>query len=366
MLPAANRGTGQNVGFPDTCNTPVGTATVPIPYPNTASHGSSSGFANMVNISGMNALCQKSTISSTSGDEAGTASATKGTGAFSLGSVIVFIEGTPAITLSSLTSGNNMNNSVGAVVVPAVTNVFFTYQASPDDHRATALALADAMSASAEVLAESASSSNEVLVLGISRFTLDVVSRVAASCGSRASSPAGLVLDLSGCPGGDLDAALRLADAFVPRGTHLGTLVDDDGDRRALRARSEAFSTLPLVLVVDAKTASAAEVFAAALSALGRATIVGERTYGKGRASAVRPVGLGAELVAEARYVDPEGAEIDAVGVLPHILIDGRVDGGAARDSALAAAVDLLRAATPEPSCTSRGAPEAAREAPAG
>ncbi len=93
MLAASNRSGGQNFGFPDVCNTPVGSATVPLPYPNFAAHAQATGFATTVKIENMNALTLSASIPQTTGDEGGTAhSAFMQKGQFTTGSSIVFIE----------------------------------------------------------------------------------------------------------------------------------------------------------------------------------------------------------------------------------------------------------------------------------
>jgi carboxyl-terminal processing protease len=94
-----------------------------------------------------------------------------------------------------------------------------------------------------------------------------------------------LVIDLRGCPGGDLEAAYDLAADFLPRGSVLGRVVDADGDEREYVAERDRRYELPVVLWVDGQTRSAAEVFAGALQQHDRAVVIGERTFGKGTAS---------------------------------------------------------------------------------
>jgi carboxyl-terminal processing protease len=91
----------------------------------------------------------------------------------------------------------------------------------------------------------------------------------------------GLVIDLRDNPGGDLAAALELADDFLPLGAELVRIADGDGDVVAHAARHTQTHAFPLLLLVDRGTASAAELFAGSLQANGRARLVGERTHGK-------------------------------------------------------------------------------------
>jgi carboxyl-terminal processing protease len=97
---------------------------------------------------------------------------------------------------------------------------------------------------------------------------------------STADAPA-LVIDLRHSSGGDLFEAFDVAGLFVPAGTLLGRLHGRTGPARALRAPAGDKLDMPLVLLVGPGTASAAELFAGSLQALGRATLVGQPTYGK-------------------------------------------------------------------------------------
>jgi carboxyl-terminal processing protease len=291
MLAASNRSGGQNFGFPDVCNTPVGSATVPLPYPNVAAHAQATGFATTVKIENMNALTLSASIPQTTGDEAGTAHSNfMQKGQFTTGSSIVFIEKQPGIHLTNVTTGNAMNQSGGAVVVSGSTTVFYTL-AAPGVARvdeAGATALRDAIRGSDDVVTGSMCDETTGLVR-IARFTSDVATRVDREIRRLAGRGlTALVLDVRDNPGGELDAAVRLAEDFLPEGAVIAILTDADGDETVLRARRGAGHTMPLVLLVDAGTASAAELFAFALKAHGRASIAGEATYGK--ATVQRPV----------------------------------------------------------------------------
>jgi carboxyl-terminal processing protease len=130
---------------------------------------------------------------------------------------------------------------------------------------------------------------------------------------------AGLVLDLRGDPGGLLTQAVSVASLFLGRGVvvslrgaHEGTMV--------YRAHGGPATRLPLVVLVDRGTASSAEVVAAALRDHLRATIVGQRTYGKALVQSIDPLGDGGALeLTVAHYYTADGADISGVGVAPDI-----------------------------------------------
>jgi len=132
----------------------------------------------------------------------------------------------------------------------------------------------------------------------------------------------GLVLDLRGNAGGVADQAACIAGLFLDAGTpilRLEPMVPDFAPR-ALTARSAALSSLPLVVLIDAGTASGAEVIAGALQAQRRAFVVGARSFGKGTYQQASPWSEHAEVVyyrTVARLVVPPGFEFQVHGVRP-------------------------------------------------
>jgi carboxyl-terminal processing protease len=133
----------------------------------------------------------------------------------------------------------------------------------------------------------------------------------------------GLVLDLRGNPGGVLESAVGVADAFLEE----GMIVRADG--RAPEARFEMTATRgdvlggqPIVVLIDGGSASGSEIVAGALRDHGRATLMGERTFGKGSVQTVIPLDDGQALkLTTSRYYTPSGASIHAKGLEPDITL---------------------------------------------
>lgn len=153
----------------------------------------------------------------------------------------------------------------------------------------------------------------------------------------------GIVLDLRGNPGGLLDQAVAATSLFVEEGIVCTTAGREKrGD--VYRAVGEAtYERLPLVVVVDRGTASAAEVLAAALRDHRRAVVVGERTYGKASVQSVRELSNGGALkITTATYRTPTGRDLEHRGVHPRIV--ARDDGRTRADEALAVAKAALLA----------------------
>lgn len=317
MLPASNRGAGMNIGFPDVCLTPTPAGPVPIPYPNFALNAQAVAFSPVVKVSGVHALNLGSKIPMTFGDDAGTAHPVfKQVGAYVMGNPTVNIDKLPAINLTCPTTGNAGNNAVGAVLVPSAVNVFYSYRA-PGGSAADLGELGDAMTSSDAVTASlGAGGAGTVRVRLISS---DLPARFRAAVRELTDAGAvSLVVDLRGCPGGDVDAAIRWAADFLPDGSEIARVEDSEGDEVVHRARGAATYTMPLTVRVDGGTASAAELFAASMKAHGRGAIVGERTYGKGTLQAVQSTqGKVAVQATVARWRGPGGVEVDGVGVEP-------------------------------------------------
>ncbi|HEY0114353.1 MAG TPA: S41 family peptidase [Allosphingosinicella sp.] len=136
--------------------------------------------------------------------------------------------------------------------------------------------------------------------------------------------PLGYVLDLRSNPGGLLDQAISLSDLFLER----GEVVSQRGRRRTDIERyyaepGDATGGRPIVVLVDAGSASAAEIVAAALQDHRRAVVMGERSFGKGSVQTLVPLGNGntALRLTTARYYTPSGRSVQEGGVQPDIIV---------------------------------------------
>src|SRR5205823_14072442 len=129
-----------------------------------------------------------------------------------------------------------------------------------------------------------------------------------------------LVLDLRGNPGGLLDQAVGLVSLFLRPGASVVSLAGAHTPLRILYSRGGPASAIPLAVLADGGSASASEVVAGALRDHGRATIVGEPTYGKSLVQELVRLPSGAALkLTVARYLTPAGVDISRNGVQPHI-----------------------------------------------
>jgi len=137
----------------------------------------------------------------------------------------------------------------------------------------------------------------------------------------------GLLLDLRGNPGGRLDAALAIAEAFLPKDSVLLYEEGKDGARKAEVSGCGHPFSYPLVILQDGESASAAEVLCGALRCNHRAVVVGENSYGKNTMQRVASLPDGSALrYTCAKYYLPDGSDIAKTGITPDVAIPRRED----------------------------------------
>jgi len=177
------------------------------------------------------------------------------------------------------------------------------------------------------------------------------------------AKPLGVVLDLRNNPGGVLESAVEVADQLL----ETGVIVTADGRTPAARFTMEAtpgevLPGVPVVILVNGSTASAAEILAGALQDHHRAVLLGRRTFGKGSVQTVMPLAQGRAIkLTTSRYFTPSGRSIQGHGIdpdhdfenidgVPLDLDDARVRQTlASQDAGVHAALELLKGRKPKP-----------------
>lgn len=160
----------------------------------------------------------------------------------------------------------------------------------------------------------------------------------------------GIVLDLRNNPGGLLNEAIKVSDAFLEEGEIVSTRGRDDSDMQHAYARAGDISRgLPIVILINSGSASASEIVAGALKDHRRAILMGTRSFGKGSVQTVVPLpGHGAMRLTTARYFTPSGVSIQARGIEPDIEVVlariEKVEGGPIREEDLRGALDKGKA----------------------
>ncbi|MBE7410794.1 MAG: S41 family peptidase [Leptospiraceae bacterium] len=139
-----------------------------------------------------------------------------------------------------------------------------------------------------------------------------------------------LVLDLRNNAGGYLDLAIDISDMFLSKGVIVST-GRDQGTEEARAEPNNEITNLPMVVLINAKSASASEIVASALQHHGRALLLGERTFGKATVQKlIDPLPGNRDFVlklTQSRYYDPSGMTIQVVGVNPDIEVSAEEDG---------------------------------------
>ena len=174
----------------------------------------------------------------------------------------------------------------------------------------------------------------DALVVRIKTFSNNALGNVAEGIAEMAEeaggidSVAGFVLDLRNNPGGLLQAAVDVSDAFLDRGEIVSVRGRDDSKtERFLAEPGDLAEGKPIVVLINGGSASASEIVAGSLQDHGRAVVVGTKSFGKGSVQSLLPLGegKGGIRMTTALYYTPSGRSIQALGIQPDINIRNRV-----------------------------------------
>jgi len=167
-------------------------------------------------------------------------------------------------------------------------------------------------------------------LITINEFSRDVGADVFAAYSAMQKQAGGrlggLVLDLRSNPGGSLDEAVALSDLFLREGRIVSQRGRAKGETLLYDAesiyRGEIASKVPMIVLIDAGSASASEIVAGALQDHRRAVVMGQRSFGKGSVQTLLPLGRDAALkLTTARYFTPSGHSVQEGGIEPDIVV---------------------------------------------
>lgn len=167
-------------------------------------------------------------------------------------------------------------------------------------------------------------SGKKIAVLKVSQFGDDTMALANKYVGEMKSAGAeGIIIDLRNNPGGYLDTSVSFSNLFLKKGAVVLKEVDKNGQITEYKANNEtSVPNLPIVILVNNGSASAAEIVAGAMKDNHRAEIIGEKTFGKGSVQQLEPLTGGAALkVTIAKWLTPAGSEINQIGLSPDITI---------------------------------------------
>jgi carboxyl-terminal processing protease len=162
-----------------------------------------------------------------------------------------------------------------------------------------------------------------------------------------------LIVDVRGNPGGLLPASVDLANRFVTNGVIVSTRGRNTLENHTYRANLERTWRVPLVVLIDQNSASASEIFAAAIADHKRGKIVGTKSYGKGSVQGIFPLSVagGGVRLTTAHFYSPQGRKINNAGVEAdfNVVQQGKYNGDANEDSdvGLRMGIEVARRAQP-------------------
>ena len=165
-----------------------------------------------------------------------------------------------------------------------------------------------------------------IRITNFQKTTVNEVSRALFDLSSQGMKS--LVIDLRRNPGGLLESAVELADYFIVRGGIVSTRGRNTSENRNYTAHAAGTWDVPLVVLIDAESASASEIFAGAIRDHDRGYIVGQISYGKGSVQGVFPSerGIGGLRLTVSRFYSPSGTAISQRGITPHVMVPEEPD----------------------------------------
>jgi carboxyl-terminal processing protease len=240
------------------------------------------------------------------------------------------------------TSGMRVNSVVRKIRGPADSKVTLTIVRGTDQPFELSITRAQIKVASVKHQVD-----GDIGYLKISQFSNDTVELAQkAAADFKAAQIKGVVLDLRSNPGGYLDSAVDISSMWLEKGK---TIVSERRGSAILSTKrssgSGEFKNWPVVVLIDGGSASASEIVAGALRDNNLATIVGDKSFGKGSVQHVVNLDDGSELkVTVARWFTPAGKNIDKQGIEPQIKIEiSQADIDAERDPQKDKAYEILR-----------------------
>jgi carboxyl-terminal processing protease len=233
------------------------------------------------------------------------------------GDIITHIDG-------RVLKGFDLNRSVDFIVGPVGTPI--QIQASRGNRTGSVTLMRQKMALHSVVDVRMQDTTQGIGYLKLEQFAESTMSEIdTALMNLHRQGMKSLILDLRGNPGGLLTTAIALSDRFLPAGTIVATRGRTPDDNTRETAHYGNTWKMPLVVLIDHNSASASEIFAAAIQDNHRGVIVGEKSYGKGTVQTLFPLHTvpAALRLTTAKFYSPEGREMAGAGVTPDVKVSG-------------------------------------------
>ncbi|NOX72365.1 MAG: S41 family peptidase [Alphaproteobacteria bacterium] len=224
--------------------------------------------------------------------------------------------------------GLNLNEAVDLMRGPVGSEIIITVVRDGVDEPFDVSIIRDTI----KVAAVKTRTEGDAIVLRISSFTdqtypnLKTGLNKAIKDAGGADNVSGIILDLRNNPGGLLNQAILVSDAFLEKGEIVSTRGRNPADSERFNAVAGDLALgMPVVVLINGGSASASEIVAGALQDHRRAIVVGTKSFGKGSVQTIMPLqGDGAMRLTTARYYTPSGRSIQNLGVAPDIIVEQR------------------------------------------
>jgi carboxyl-terminal processing protease len=230
------------------------------------------------------------------------------------GDRITAIGGFPVKGLSLDESANRLQGNAGTIVTLTVLRADGTTRNFPLERRHVEVESV----AKAEIV-EPVSGVGYIQLTGFQKSSTEELDRAVLKL--KRQGMRFLVLDLRGNPGGLLNVSVEIADRFVDQGVIVSTRGRAPGQTQVYRAKPDKPYAMPMAILIDRDSASASEILAGALQELGRAVVIGDRSYGKGSVQSIFPLQAapaGLKLTT-AKFYSPKNRAYSEQGVTPDI-----------------------------------------------
>jgi len=255
-----------------------------------------------------------------------------------LDQVISIIRGNPGTTVTISVGRKGVSAPISFTLTRATINV-------PTIETSTTQSSISAISTTTL----SALSSNHIYLITLYTFTADAADLFRGALKTfAASGDHKLIIDLRGNPGGYLDAAVDMASWFLPSSDTVVTEKYSNGQEDIYQSKGyDVFDNgaVDIVILVDGGSASASEIFSAALHDYGKATLVGVKTFGKGSVQELFNITPTTSLkVTIAKWLTPKGVSISEKGITPDYVVPVTIPGPATagQDAQMQKAISLL------------------------
>lgn len=164
----------------------------------------------------------------------------------------------------------------------------------------------------------------KIAILKVSQFgddTMDLANKYATQATKDGVS--GVILDLRNNPGGYLDSSVSFSNIFIEKGKNVVLEIDKSGAKTEYKTENAPIlASVPVVVLVNGGSASAAEIVTGAIKDNKRGEIIGEKTFGKGSVQQLEPLSGGAALkITIAKWLTPNGSEINKIGITPDVVV---------------------------------------------